>query len=50
MVGFSWIIENELAGMARPGLMSALEMDLVWLKRAGIGAVVSLTEQALDVV
>lgn len=50
MVGFSWVIENELAGMARPGLMSALELDLAWLKRAGVGAIVSLTEQALDVV
>lgn len=50
MVGFSWIIEYELAGMARPGLMSALELDLAWLKRAGVGAIVSLTEQALDVV
>jgi len=48
MVGFSWVIEGELAGMAQPGLMSALEMDLVRLQQAGIGAVVSLTEQALD--
>lgn len=48
MVGFSWVIEDELAGMAQPGLMSSLAMDLAWLKKAGIGAVVSLTEQALD--
>ncbi|MFT5368198.1 MAG: atypical dual specificity phosphatase [Candidatus Latescibacterota bacterium] len=48
MVGFSWVIKGALAGMARPGLMSALEMDLARLKRTGIGAIVSLTEQALD--
>ena len=50
MIGFSWVIEDELAGMARPGLMSALEMDLARLKQTGVGAVVSLTEQALDVI
>jgi len=48
MVGFSWVIDGELAGMAQPGLMSSLEMDLVQLQQGGIGAVVSLTEQALD--
>jgi atypical dual specificity phosphatase len=47
MVGFSWVIDGELAGMAQPGLMSNLEMDLAWLQQAGIGAVVSLTEQTL---
>jgi len=48
MVGFSWVIKDELAGMAHPGLMTALEMDLTWLKKEGIGAVISLTEDALN--
>lgn len=49
MVGFSWVIKDELAGMAHPGLMAPLDQDLAWLKREGVGAVISLTETVLDV-
>ncbi|MDA0708662.1 MAG: dual specificity protein phosphatase family protein [bacterium] len=49
MMGFSWIIENELAGMPLPGMMADLESDLAELVAVGVGAVVSLTEQPLDI-
>jgi atypical dual specificity phosphatase len=48
MIGFSWVIEGELAGMARPGLMTDLEADLSCLVQVGVGSVVSLTEAPLD--
>jgi len=48
VIGFGWVIDGELAGMGQPGLVSPLEMDLVRLKKRGVGAVVSLTEQPLD--
>ncbi|HHT9160223.1 MAG TPA: dual specificity protein phosphatase 23 [Candidatus Brocadiaceae bacterium] len=41
---FSWLIQNEIAGMARPMSMVA---DLEFLKDNGIEAVVSLTELPL---
>lgn len=49
MLGFSWVIEGELAGMGRPGVLaSGLSEDLGFLVREGVGAVVSLTEAPLD--
>jgi atypical dual specificity phosphatase len=60
--GFYWLIEDELAGCACPGRgqapgrsaraqapdgPDALERDLAWLRRQGIGAVLSLTETPL---
>ncbi len=56
---FSWIIRGELAGMGRPGVLpfsafgghsdwdEALESELSQLRAEGVGAVVSLTEEAL---
>ena len=41
---FSWLIENELAGMARPPENAAAFAEL---RAAGVGAVVTLTEAAL---
>ena len=61
--GFYWLIEDALAGCARPGggqapgrsgraaeardQLDAVERDLAWLRRQGIGAVLSLTETPL---
>ena len=56
---FSWIIRGELAGMGRPGVLpfsahggrsgrdEALQSELSELKAEGVGALVSLTEEAL---
>lgn len=48
MTGFSWVISGELAGMGQPGLQSPLADDLQALVGVGVGAVATLTEQALD--
>lgn len=45
---FSFIIPNKLAGMGRPGAVSPLAGELLQLQRENIGALVSLTEDALD--
>lgn len=45
---FSYVIPGKLAGSARPGGGGDLEEDLARLVRRRIGAVVSLTEDALD--
>lgn len=45
---FSFVIPGQLAGMARPGSMRALETDLTDLEAEGVGAIVSLTEMPLD--
>ena len=47
---FSFILDGVLAGMERPGTYATLEKDLEFLRSQGVGAVVSLTETALDVV
>jgi len=46
--GFSWIEEGKVAGMRRPGSLHPLDQDLRDLKEAGVGAVVSLTDIALE--
>ena len=54
MNGFYWLIPRVLAGSALPGGRSHrhdakwLEGDLRWLKAQGVGAVLSMTEDALD--
>jgi atypical dual specificity phosphatase len=48
MKGFSWVIENQVAGMPRPGGARPLDHDLSFLRDQGIGALVSLTEKPLD--
>ena len=45
---FSYVIPGFLAGCAEPGRYSDLRSDLSGLERRGIGAIVSLTERALD--
>lgn len=49
LLNFTYVIPHELAGMARPGVLSSLQADLTFLTDEGIGAVVSLTVQPLDV-
>ena len=41
---FSWVIENQLAGMPRPGTDAAVVDDIAFLERQGISLLVSLTE------
>lgn len=62
MQGFYWLIEDMLAGCARPGgsmtrrdalpddagALAALDADLAWLRERGIGAVLSMTETPLS--
>lgn len=61
MRGFYWLIEDALAGCARPGgsatrrdgavddntIAAALDTDLAWLREQDIGAVLSMTETPL---
>ena len=42
---FSWIVENSIAGMERPGLFYPLEEDLKFLKSMDIGIIVNLQEK-----
>ncbi|NUO15598.1 MAG: dual specificity protein phosphatase family protein [Planctomycetaceae bacterium] len=46
MNGFSWVIEGEIGGMARPG--HDADRLWKWLAEQGVGLVVSLTESAPD--
>ena len=48
MRGFSWIIDDKLAGLPFPGMGAALERDLEDLRDAGIRLLVTLTERPLD--
>lgn len=62
MQGFYWLIDDVLAGCARPGgnmtrrdalpddagALAALDADLAWLRERGIGAVLSMTETPLS--
>jgi atypical dual specificity phosphatase len=43
---FSWVVEDKLAGMARPGAVRTLDEDLASLEAHGIKLLVSLTETA----
>jgi atypical dual specificity phosphatase len=50
--GFYWLVPRVLAGSSRPGGRSGsdgLERDLEWLRTQGIGAIVTLTEEAPDI-
>ena len=44
---FSWVIEDKLAGMPRPGRGAPFEADAAFLKEKGITLVVTLTEEPL---
>lgn len=45
---FSWVVENKLAGMERPGLYQKLHYDLTLLKEKGITVIVNLEEYFWD--
>jgi protein-tyrosine phosphatase len=49
MRGFYWLIEGMLAGCRLPGGRDGrtLDDDLAWLRRQGIGALLTLTEEPL---
>jgi atypical dual specificity phosphatase len=45
--GFEWIIPNQLAGAAQPGLLAELDDDLAFLRRVGVARIVTLTTRPL---
>jgi len=45
--GFSWVEQDTLAAMARPGRERDLEEDLAWLQSEGITVLVTLTEEPI---
>lgn len=47
MLGFRWIVDNELAGSPQPGLYGEWEEDISFLKRKNIEFVLTLTEEPL---
>src|SRR5688572_18946686 len=47
MKGFSWVIDNQVAGMPRPGVRRPLDEDLQFLRDQGIDVLVTLTETTL---
>lgn len=49
MNGFSWLIDHQLAGMARPSThRHEFEQELAFLREQGIGLMVSLTHERPD--
>ena len=46
--GFLWLIRGKLAGTPRPGIVAELEHDLAALQRAGITALISLTQRPME--
>jgi len=48
MVGFSWIVEGDLAAMPRPGRERPLQEDAAFLHDAKITTLISLTEDLPD--
>lgn len=48
MKGFSWVIDEALAGMPRPGARGDLDADLSFLADREIELLVSLTETGVD--
>lgn len=48
LIGFKWILKNQLAGSGRPGLYHEMDDDIRFMKNNGITTVVNLTETGLD--
>jgi atypical dual specificity phosphatase len=48
MKGFSWVIDDQVAGMPRPGSARPLDQDLQFLRAQGVDVLVSLTETPTD--
>ena len=45
VLNFSWVQDEQLAGLAQPGLVHALDQDLTFLQAQGLRLLVSLTEE-----
>ena len=45
---FSWVLDNMIAGMERPGLFQNIEKDLIFLKEKDISVIVNLEEYSWD--
>lgn len=48
LLAFHWVIPRILAGSARPWLLAPIEGDLAFLRSQGVKAIVSLTEEPLN--
>ena len=48
ILNFSFVVSGTVAGMSRPGQVNTLAEDLFFLKDEGIGAILSLSETALE--
>jgi len=46
--GFSWVIDEQLAGLPIPGSGESLDADLAFLASQEIDLLVSLTDEAID--
>lgn len=47
MIGFYWIVKEELAGSSQPGLYGDWDEHISFLRKIGITSIVSLTEEPL---
>ena len=47
-VGFSWIIDQKLAGAGQPGLIHDIEEDDTYYKNLGISFIINLTENIIS--
>jgi len=45
---FSWVVDNKLAGMERPGLYQVLQKDLNFLKDEGVSVIINFEEYFWD--
>lgn len=45
LAGFRWIIEDSFAGCGRPGLLGTFDEDVAFIRGAGFGLIVTLTEE-----
>jgi len=48
MSGFSWVVDNALAGMPQPGARAMLDDDLAFLKEQGVDLIVSANLEGID--
>ena len=48
-MGFSWVVDSKLAGMARPGSRQPVAEDLAFIGEQGIAVLFSLTEDEIAV-
>lgn len=48
MIGFQWILDNQLAGSSKPGLYGEYKDDLTFIQDNGFTVIVSLTEEPFE--